>query len=68
MFDEFHKIIAELQKLPEPMRETARTAFITWCIARCIYYIVSAIVIWALGRRLIQACLAAWREARKSND
>ncbi|MGC4034260.1 MAG: hypothetical protein QM754_21485 [Tepidisphaeraceae bacterium] len=65
MFDDFQKIIEQIKTLPAPEKATAQTAFIAWCAAKIVYYLVAGVVAWALGRRLIQACFAAWREARR---
>lgn len=66
MFDDFQKIIDQIKMMPDPEKTSLQAAFIGWCIAKCIYYIVCAIVVWALGRRLIQSSFAALREARRA--
>lgn len=67
MFDDFHKILEEIRQIPEPEKvAAAQTAFVTWCIAKVVYYVVAGLVTWALGRRIIQGLFAAWREARRS--
>jgi flagellar biosynthesis/type III secretory pathway M-ring protein FliF/YscJ len=66
MFDDFHKIIEEIRLLPDAEKAAAQTAFVTWCIMSVVYYVVAGIVVWALGRRLIQAIFAALREAKRS--
>ena len=68
MLDDFRQIIDEIRRLPDPARQTAQTAFIAWCVARVVYTIVCGVVVWALGRRLIQAVLAASREAKRSGE
>jgi hypothetical protein len=68
MFDEFNKIIDGIKQLPDPEKVTAQTAFITWCIARVVYYLVAGFVAWALGRRIVQGVFAALREARRAHD
>lgn len=65
MFDEFHKIIEGIKALPEADKAAAQTAFVTWCIAKIVYYIVVGLITWALGRRIVQASFAALREARR---
>jgi len=65
MFDDFQKIIDAIHKMSDAERATAQTAFVCWCVARVVYYIVVAFVAWALGRRIVQACFAALREARR---
>ena len=66
MFDEFQKIIDQIKLVPDPAKASLQAAFIGWCIARCLYYILCAFVVWALGRRLIQSSFAALREARRA--
>lgn len=66
MFDEFQRIIDSIKAMPDSDKGALQAAFIGWCIAKCIYYIVCAFVVWALGRRLIQSSFAALREARRA--
>jgi len=66
MFEDFQKIIDQVRQQPDATKGALQAAFIGWCIARCIYYIVCAFVVWALGRRLIQSSFAALREARRA--
>ncbi len=66
MFQEFQKIIELIQQLPEADKETAQTAFVTWCVAKVVYFLVAGTVAWLLGRRIIQATFAAWREAKRT--
>lgn len=51
------------------LNEQERGTFVTWLIIDLIkdvsYYIVVGLVVWALGRRLIQAIMAGMREARR---
>ena len=68
MFDDFHQIIQEIQKLPDPAKATAQVAFVSWCAAKIVYYVVAGVVVWALGRRLLQATFAAMREASRSQE
>jgi hypothetical protein len=68
MFDEFNKIIEGIKQLPEPDKAAAQTAFVTWCVAQVVYYLVAGFLAWALGRRIVQGTFAALREAQRSND
>ncbi|HEX8340759.1 MAG TPA: hypothetical protein VF624_07615 [Tepidisphaeraceae bacterium] len=69
MFDEFSKILEEIRKIEDPAKVgAAQTAFVTWCVARVIYYLVAGFIAWALGRRIVQGTFAALREARRAND
>ena len=47
------------------MHDTLQTALITQCILSVVYYIVLGLVIWALGRRIIQSIFAGIREAKR---
>ncbi len=66
MFEEYIKILNHIKDLPDADKGTARTAFICWCLAKIIYYVVAGVVTWALGRRIIQAVFAALRESKRS--
>ncbi len=67
MFDEFNKIIEAIGRLPDAEKATAQTAFVTWCVAKVIYYLVAGVVVWALGRRIVQGVFAALREAKRAS-
>lgn len=43
----------------------AQTMFVWACIAYCVYYVVVGTVAIVLGRRMIQAVFAAFKEARR---
>jgi hypothetical protein len=65
MSEETRALIEYVKTLSEQERGT----FVTWLIIDLIkdisYYIVVGLVVWALGRRLIQAIMAGMREARR---
>ncbi len=66
MVQELKDLLNEVSKLaPEQ-----KTAYQTWLIISLIrdlaYYVVAGIVAWALGRRLIHAILAAYRESKRA--
>jgi hypothetical protein len=65
MFEETRVLFDEVRKLSGD----ERGPFMTWLVVSVIrdvaYYIVAGIVIWALGRRLIQGILQAMRESRR---
>ena len=65
MLDEMRLLIEEVKKLGE----AERGPFVTWLVVVMVrdvsYYIVSGLVAWALGRRIIQGTFAAIREARR---
>jgi len=66
-FEETRELIAQL-KTADPSQ---KSAFITWLVISLIrdisYYVILAILIWSLGRRIIQAILTAYREASRQN-
>lgn len=47
------------------MRSQFTTMFVWWTIAHIVYYIAAATTAIILGRRLIQASFAAFKEARR---
>lgn len=47
------------------MRSQFTTMFVWWTIAHIVYYIMAGIAVVVLGRRLIQASFAAFKEARR---
>ncbi len=65
MLDEMRLLIDEVKKLGDDQRGP----FITWLVVVMVrdvaYYIVTGLVAWALGRRIVQGTFAAIREARR---
>ena len=47
------------------LRSSYTTMFVMWCIAHCVYYIMAGIAVIVIGRRLIQASFAGFKEARR---
>jgi hypothetical protein len=66
MFEEFKQITDEIRNLPDPEKATMQTWLVVKCVMSVVYYVVAGFVVWALGRRLIQAMFAAFREARRT--
>jgi hypothetical protein len=66
MFEEFKQITDEIRNLSDPDKATMQTWLVVKCVMSVVYYIVAGFVVWALGRRLIQAIFAALREARRT--
>ena len=66
-FEETRALIEEVHKLGADQKGP----FVTWLVITLIrdisYYIVTGLVVWALGRRLIQAIMAAYRESRREH-
>ncbi|HEV2295380.1 MAG TPA: hypothetical protein VGR35_16130 [Tepidisphaeraceae bacterium] len=65
MFDEWGTIMEEVRKLNDDQRGPFITYLVVSGIRDIAYYGFFAIVAWALGRRLIQAIMAATREASR---
>jgi hypothetical protein len=66
MVDELRMLLNEVSKLsPEQ-----KSVYTTWCVVELIrdiaYYSLVAVVAIALGRRLINAILTAYRESNRS--
>lgn len=53
------------QQPGEPPTSTVGGIPVTDVIAASVYYIVLGLVVWALGRRIIQSIFAGIREARR---
>ena len=47
------------------LRSNMTTMFVWWTVAHVVYYIAAAVTAIILGRRLIQASFAAFKEARR---
>ena len=65
MLEEMRMLMSEVAKLDEAQRGPYTTWLIVTMIRDISYYIVAGIVVWALGRRLIQGVLQAMRESRR---
>ena len=66
-FEETRALIEQVKL----MDAAQRGPFITWLIISLIrdvsYYVILAILIWSLGRRIIQAVLTAVRETSRQS-
>jgi len=65
MIQEIRELIDHISKLPDAQRHTAQTVAIFKAVSFMVYYIILGIVTIVLGRRIIYATLAAWKEARR---
>ena len=65
MSEETRALLEYVKTLTEVERDT----FVTWLVISLIrdvsYYIVVGLVVWTLGRRIVEAILAGMREARR---
>jgi hypothetical protein len=66
-FEETRALIEQVKL----MDASQRGPFITWLIISLIrdisYYVILGILIWSLGRRIIQALLTAYRESSRQS-
>jgi len=66
MFDNLKETYDVYEKMDPTQRGSFATIMVFKYLALMVYYIVAGLVIWALGRRLIQASFAAFKEARRA--
>ena len=64
-YDSVRQAYDTLQRTPVEQRGHFTTMFVWWTIAHIVYYIAAATTAIILGRRLIQASFAAFKEARR---
>ena len=66
-FEESRDLIEAVRSMDASQKST----FVTWLVITLIrdisYYVVVGILVFTLGRRLIQACLTAFRETRRES-
>ena len=65
MTQELQSLLNDISKLSAEQRGPYTTYLVVSLIRDLAYYVIAGIVAWALGRRLIHAILAAYREARR---
>jgi hypothetical protein len=65
MFDTLKETYDTYQRMDPGQRGSFAWIMIFKYLAIMTYYIVAGLVIWALGRRLIQASFAAYKESRR---
>jgi hypothetical protein len=64
-FDSLKEVYAAMKSVPADQRGPFVTTFTLTVVAYCVYYLVAGFVVWSLGKRLIQASFAAYKEARR---
>ena len=67
MTDELRARLNEVSKLEPAQRGPYQTWLIVQLVRDLAYYTVAGIATIALGRRLIHACLTAYRESRRES-
>ena len=65
MFDTLKETYETYQRMDSGQRGSFATIMVFKYLAIMTYYVVAGLVIWALGRRLIQASFAAYKESRR---
>jgi hypothetical protein len=65
MIESVKQAIALIKEQESPTREALQTALIWSSVVNIIYYIALAVVVWALGRRIIQSVFAGVKEANR---
>ena len=64
--DDVRQVVDLIAKEADPSKRSQLTsAAIVTGIAQTVYYILVAIVVIVLGRRIINATLKAWKESRR---
>ncbi|CAN5490540.1 hypothetical protein BH10PLA1_BH10PLA1_20580 [soil metagenome] len=65
MYDDFRKALEDLDKLHGQDRQYAIVWLTTWCLLLFFRYALTALVVYALGRRLIGAFAVALSVAQR---
>lgn len=65
MFETLRDTVDAYHRMDPGKQNSFATVMVFEYLAFMTYYIVAGLVIWALGRRLIQASFAAFKEARR---
>jgi hypothetical protein len=65
MFENTRAFVEYMQALPPEAQSSATTWLVVELIGRVTMYIVTGVVVWALGRRLIQAATYAYKESQR---
>ena len=65
MFENLKETLDAYNQLDQAQRGSFATIEVFKYVAAMVYYIVAGVVVWALGRRLIQASFAALKESRR---
>ena len=64
-FDNLRDLYNQMNAKPPAERGQYLSGFVWTVIAYIVYYLVAGFVVWSLGKRLIQASFAAYKEARR---
>ncbi len=65
-YDSVQQAYDTMKKTTDPaMRSQFTTMFVMWSLAHIMYYLMAGIAVIVIGRRLVQASFAAFKEARR---
>jgi hypothetical protein len=64
-FESLREVYSEMRAVAPDDRGPFVTTFVMTAIAYIVYYLVAGFVVWSLGKRLIQASFAAYKESRR---
>ena len=64
-FNSLKEVYSQMKSVAADQRGPFVTSFVWLVIAYIVYYLVAGFVVWSLGKRLIQASFAAYKEARR---
>lgn len=67
-FETVKEAYQTMKIMPASERGPFTTVFVVTAIAYMVYYIVAGFVVWSLGRRLLQASFAAYKESRRERS
>ncbi len=67
-FERVKEAYETMKNIPAAERGPFTTVFVVTAIAYMIYYLVAGFIVWSLGRRLIQASFAAYKESRRERS
>jgi hypothetical protein len=64
-FNSLKEVYTQMKSVPADQRGPFVTSFVWLVVAYCVYYLVAGFIVYTLGKRLIQASFAAYKEARR---
>ncbi len=64
-FDSLKDVYNQMRGVAPAERGPFVTTFVWLVIAYVVYYLVAGFVVWSLGKRLLQASFAAYKESRR---
>jgi uncharacterized Tic20 family protein len=65
MIEGMQEFVNQMRDYTEQERSWAIIWLIITLIGNIVLYVITGIIVWALGRRMIQAAAFAWKETRR---